>query len=198
MNTPDLEELERLLAKATPGDWVAAAKPSRIVGWPIVSQQGRAIGSVNYVDPAGFAPANAALNDEAKANAALIVALRNAAPFLIATAREVEGLRAEVARLTDELRKANEPLWFYAEGNEERCLFSPDDAIDWLDLAAGEYVTEVSTARPCKSIWCAVRVTDDRDADERFTFTEHSTELEARAALYARGLSIVRKETVNG
>lgn len=96
-NTPDLEELERLLANATPGDWVAAAKPSRIVGWPIVSQQGRAIGSVNYVDPAGFAPANAALNDEAKANAALIVALRNAAPSLIATAREIEGLRAALS-----------------------------------------------------------------------------------------------------
>lgn len=97
--TDNLEELERLLEKATPGEWIAAAKPSRIVGWPIVSEQGRAIGSVNYVDPAGFAPANAALNDEAKANAALIVALRNAAPSLIATAREVEGLRAEVARL---------------------------------------------------------------------------------------------------
>lgn len=101
-------------------------------------------------------------------------------PAMIAELRE---LRAENARLREESAKAGEPHWFYAEDWEERCLHSPDEAIDLLDFPPGEYVTEVSTARPCPSIWCAVRVSDDEDADERFTFTEHETEADARAAL---------------
>ena len=113
-------------------------------------------------------------------DAALIVTLHNSAPAMIAELRE---LRAENARLREESAKAGEPHWFYAEGWEERCLHSPDEAIDLLDFPPGEYVTEVSTARPCPSIWCAVRVSDDEDADERFTFTEHETEADARAAL---------------
>ena len=102
---------------------------------------------------------------------------------LTAAHTEAAELKARVEALTEQLRKATEPVWFYADGWEEKCLSSPDEAIDLLDFEPGEYVTRVGTARPCPDIWCAVRVTDDEDADERFTFTEHATEELARQAL---------------
>jgi hypothetical protein len=66
----------------------------------------------------------------------------------------------------------------------DRCCFSPHEVIDEMyDPEPGNHVFEVECATSLPSIWCAVRVTDDPDADERFTFTEHATEAEARAAL---------------
>lgn len=90
--TDNLEELERLLVKATPGPWESIAE----------------VGVENFANSI-YAPAGdwdglllARVDQNGSTeNAALIVALRNAAPSLIATAREVEGLRAEVARLTE-------------------------------------------------------------------------------------------------
>lgn len=35
-------------AKHTPGPWQAAASPSSIVGWPIVSREGRSIASMSW------------------------------------------------------------------------------------------------------------------------------------------------------
>ena len=85
--TDNLEELERLLEKATPGS--VQRKRNHI-----------------YHDVTGslFATFLSAREDdlephEAAADAEVYVALRNAAPSLIATAREVEGLRAEVVAL---------------------------------------------------------------------------------------------------
>lgn len=49
-------------SKWTSGTWMAAAKPSSVVGWPIVSS------------PMGQAIANVHMNDEAMANAHLIAA----------------------------------------------------------------------------------------------------------------------------
>lgn len=60
----------------TPTPWVAAAKPSSIVGWPIVAQDGRLIANVNYVQHSNIdpkVPGDAAFNRESAANAALIV-----------------------------------------------------------------------------------------------------------------------------
>ncbi|MGL5736470.1 MAG: hypothetical protein ACRCYS_16535 [Beijerinckiaceae bacterium] len=65
------DELEKLLAEATPGDWMAPRRTS-VLGQGIVStHQGRMI-------------ANAADHDECAANSALIVHLRNNAPAMLA------------------------------------------------------------------------------------------------------------------
>jgi hypothetical protein len=80
------------LAQHTPGPWLAAAKPSSVVGWPIVQQGvGRSICNVTYVqhskiDPA--VPGDRAFNAESEANARLIAA----APDLLATLQTLMGL----------------------------------------------------------------------------------------------------------
>ncbi|MFZ5744440.1 MAG: hypothetical protein ACOY7T_08180 [Pseudomonadota bacterium] len=87
---PDLDELARLLAKATPGPWESIAE----------------VGVENFANSI-YAPAGdwdglllARVDQNGSTeNAAAIVALRNAAPSLIA---EVEALRGEVARLREE------------------------------------------------------------------------------------------------
>lgn len=87
---------------------------------------------------------------------------------------------AEIARL----RKLVNPTWFFHPDCPETCYFSPWEVIDGeYDPAPGEYVFEVDCATSMPSIWCAVHVSDDTDADERFTLTEHASEAEARAAL---------------
>lgn len=92
----------------------------------------------------------------------------------------IEALEAEVERL----RKLTCATWFYMPDEGDRCWFSPHEVIDEMyDPEPGDHVFEVECATSLPSIWCAVRVTDDPDADERFTFTEHATEAEARAAL---------------
>ena len=93
---------------------------------------------------------------------------------------ERESLEAENERL----RKLTCATWFYMPDEGDRCWFSPHEVIDEMyDPEPGNHVFEVECATSLPSIWCAVRVTDDPDADERFTFTEHATEAEARAAL---------------
>lgn len=94
---------------------------------------------------------------------------------------EVQELREEVTRL----RKVAAPLWFYpADGHEsDHCMWSVEEVIDYADLPPGNHVVEVNAATPLPSIWCAVRVTADEDADERYTFTPHATADAARAAL---------------
>ncbi len=92
----------------------------------------------------------------------------------------IEALEAEVKRL----RKLTCATWFYMPDEGDRCWFSPHEVIDEMyDPEPGNHVFEVECATSLPSIWCAVRVTDDPDADERFTFTEHDTEAEACAAL---------------
>lgn len=59
----------------TPKPWIAAAKPSSIVGWPVVASNGRAICTMNYVQHSKIDPAvegDRRFNAESKANAALI------------------------------------------------------------------------------------------------------------------------------
>ena len=97
-----------------------------------------------------------------------------------ATLMENAALKAENERL----RKLTCATWFYMPDEGDRCWFSPHEVIDEMyDPEPGNHVFEVECATSLPSIWCAVRVTDDPDADERFTFTEHATEAEARAAL---------------
>lgn len=100
-------------------------------------------------------------------------------------ADRIEALEAD----NEKLRKLTLGQWFYpSDGYEsESCHYSPDEVIEWVDLDPGKHVVEVNVATSLPSIWCAVRVTDDEDADERFTFTEHTSEAEARAALAGGG-----------
>jgi len=99
---------------------------------------------------------------------------------MLEAADRIEALEAENERL----RKLTCATWFYMPDEGDRCWFSPHEVIDEMyDPEPGNHVFEVECATSLPSIWCAVRVTDDPDADERFTFTEHATEAEARAAL---------------
>lgn len=111
--TDNLEELERLLAKATPGPWEFDSERNEdcspkhhdyFIGG--TGRDGKWItlfdsvkSDEKLIEEEYDEDYHHAWDAVGKANAALIVALRNAAPSLIATAREVEGLRAEVARL---------------------------------------------------------------------------------------------------
>lgn len=76
----------------TPGPWLMAAKPSSVVGWPIVAPQamGRVICSLNYADPAAFGgrtPGDGAFNRESRANGRLI----EASPDLLKAHLQIDG-----------------------------------------------------------------------------------------------------------
>jgi hypothetical protein len=104
---------------------------------------------------------------------------------ILEAAARIEALEAD----NEKLRKLTLGQWFYPSDGygSESCHYSPDEVIEWVDLDPGKHVVEVNVATSLPSIWCAVRVTDDEDADERFTFTEHTSEAEARAALAGGG-----------
>jgi hypothetical protein len=79
----------------TPGPWLAAAKPSSVVGWPIVAPRagGRMIASVTYAahsstDPA--IPGDRSFNAESEANAHLIAAAPDGLKLARLIVREVE------------------------------------------------------------------------------------------------------------
>jgi hypothetical protein len=65
-------------ATHTPGHWLMAAKPSSVVGWPIVATpSGRSICSLNYVQHSSIDPkvsGDDAFNRESRANGLLIAA----------------------------------------------------------------------------------------------------------------------------
>lgn len=87
----ELDRLDSLLAQATPGPWDVVIDPD---GPPRV-YRGRS---------GGFCVSDRADHLRADADAGLIVGLRNAAPALLAAAREVEELKAwifEAATMLD-------------------------------------------------------------------------------------------------
>lgn len=75
--------------KWTPGNWLAAAKPSSIVGWPVVSSpQGRVVASVSFqkIKPPHISEEEMArYRAECEANARLIAA----APQMYAALKDV-------------------------------------------------------------------------------------------------------------
>lgn len=154
----DLDEIERLLAAATPGEWRPCELDQGVQIW---------CGS-NYIGET---------RDYTGDDAALIVAARNSLPAMLTEIRE---LRAENARL----KKLTIPTWFYHPDYPEYCKFDPSEVIDeGYNPPPGDHVFEIDCAAALPSIWCAVHVSNDPDADERFTHTEHASEAEARAAL---------------
>lgn len=82
-----LDELERLLEKATPGPWVEPKYREGDDNGPyLATPSGKHIGRFDYAD-------------NNLADKRLIAALRNEAPKLIAAAREVERMREIVERV---------------------------------------------------------------------------------------------------
>jgi|APMI01.1.fsa_nt_gi hypothetical protein len=110
------------------------------------------------------------------------------ATALTALTERVERLEGENARLREALDKARQPTWFYDINEPERCLYSPEEVVDFMDPAPGKHVFEVECATSLPSIWCMVEVLtdeqmDERETDDRFIIREFATEAEARAAL---------------
>ncbi|MEQ1891057.1 MAG: hypothetical protein ABL998_00825 [Planctomycetota bacterium] len=121
----DLDALDRLIAAATPGPW-AWDEPSNWAGLSArVMVTEPSYGLVATVDIAGWRPRKIGTN-----NAALIVALSNAAPALLA---ELRAARAELDALRTRLVEEH-------EGNTAR-----EEARLW-ERRAGEKETEAYLA----------------------------------------------------
>ena len=180
----DIDEIERLLAAATPGEWDTEFDPIDAGDHATaVCLPGKAGSLGTFLAYCQHNWGEAVYNErriswkEATSNAALIVAARNSLPAILTEIRE---LRAENARL----KKLTNPTWFYHPDYPEYCKFDPSEVIDEdYDPLPGVHVFEIHCAAALPSIWCAVYVSNDPDADERFTYTEHASEAEARAAL---------------
>lgn len=103
-DTLDLDELERLLAEATPGEWRWWTSNSfRRLSSDATGRDGDVLRGVVYRD----GQPGVEVSDS---DAALIVALRNAAPALLAMARRAQGV--------EELREALRYLVWLAETAE--------------------------------------------------------------------------------
>lgn len=149
--TLDLDALEAALAAATAGPWRQVSgdldgfKTFGIAGVDQPSgQTGPVVCMISKADDA---------NEADQANAAAIVALFNAAPALIAAAREAEVLRAECGRMEreiDDIRCEPWPAWasslldvmreFTGERYDEVDL--PEELRTWFD----GYRAELETA----------------------------------------------------
>jgi hypothetical protein len=108
MTTLNLDELEALLAKATPGPW--HAEPKRLV---VNGQQGPIMSYLagNAAKPEGM---KVSLASERVADHQFVAALHNAAPTLIEAARREEKLR-EVAKAV---------VWFDWSSNDADAVMS--------------------------------------------------------------------------
>ncbi len=94
--TVTLKKLEQLLAKATPGKWRTFISCGVVAIMKAGSRRGGGYGEKEVIHWAGFDSSD--YPNATEANAALIVALRNAAPHLIAKAREANELRAALLK----------------------------------------------------------------------------------------------------
>lgn len=112
-----LAEIEARAVAATPGPWIAAARGSGTVGWPVVASTGRSICAINYVhhsaiDPA--VPGDKAFNAESKRNATFIAHARQDIPALLSHARALEAekaaLEAERERFRALVKILEEPI----------------------------------------------------------------------------------------
>ena len=152
--TLDLAELKRLEKAATPGPWYDAAGPSKIVhdwdndGYAVVADS-----------PCPRSPSTGARAKQWDADRRAIVALRNAAPALIAAAKERDELRAERDALRVEveeqralvLRERDEWAASVAAYNRlsaerdalrAKCVADPKDEGDKPALGARDYAEQ--------------------------------------------------------
>lgn len=109
---------------------------------------------------------------------------------------EIARLRAEVERLSEELRKAQLPDWFYYgdDHSSDQCRDSIDGCItedfEWDNGAEGNHVLQISGARPVPDMWIALHYfteaeKDDRGDDEPYAYTVHTSQEDAQRALDA-------------
>lgn len=137
MTRVDTARLRELLAKATPGEWKHYRRKPTKKEWQI-----DAVDDANgdaVVHRTGFDASP--LRQKAKAaNAALIVALRNAAPALL---DEVEALRAEKDVISKENAKLIADRAFYI-GEADKCRNERDRYREALQSIANASLLEVS------------------------------------------------------
>ena len=123
------------------------------------------------------------VNDEALATDALFYRAGAAA-----YAERIKELEAALA-------KANEPRWFYADG-EGIAWRSMEEAVEEScdDLEHGRHLVEIETARPCPTIWGVVHVFTKTELEDQhrdggpfegkpYNLTVCATEAAARALL---------------
>ena len=201
-------ELQALLDAASPGPWhhvnpgmvspktrtihgtVPAEPVDYVSTWPGL---GTPSGHRVVIDRnVGVRSADMALIAEAPALAAEVLALRAGSA---ASAERIKELEARVAELEAALAKANEPRWFYADG-EGIAWRSMEEAVEEScdDLEHGRHLVEIETARPCPTIWGVVHVFTKTELEDQhrdggpfegkpYNLTVCATEAEARALL---------------
>lgn len=101
MTTAKLDELEKLLAKATPGPWDAHDYDESYAGdrrYQIQEQSGAHRRGDKVAAVLGYFEDEQVPTPEARANARLVAAMRSALPTLIAKLRAAEVLAARVDR----------------------------------------------------------------------------------------------------
>lgn len=212
------EELEKLIAEATPGPW----EVDTIYNEDGCYSGGGGCGQ-GFNDYAIYAPIDGkavqildtSYSDDklieeefdedkkiawdciGKANAALIVFLVNNAPAILEALTERASMAAEIERLRADVARLREPHWFYLgdDCSSDQCRFGIDECIaedfEWDNPPEGDHVLQITGARPVPDMWVALHYfteeeMDQRDDDEPYTYTVHTTEEEARAALEAR------------
>jgi hypothetical protein len=122
MKSEQLDKLERLEKKATPGPWEAAKCGPAIWRGPLeVNEEGHTQGADKSADMLiEFDPFNYESRSRSEEGAErlamrdcrFIAAMRNAIVELIAEAREVERLRVEIARLQEQNAKLQADLTY--------------------------------------------------------------------------------------
>jgi hypothetical protein len=111
-----IARLRELRSKATPGAWLAAAKPSSIVGWPIIAPRSPGAMSVCNVHTG---------HEYSAANAAAIVAAMNSLDALLECASALEQLLDDLGQLApaepsiQAVEEARAALQALAEGGGE-------------------------------------------------------------------------------
>lgn len=99
-----------------------------------------------------------------------------------------------IEALTAENERLREAHWFYLgdDCSSDQCRFGIDECIsedfEWDNPAKGDHVLQISGARPVPDMWVALHYftdaeKDERDDDEPYSYTVHTTEAAARQAL---------------
>lgn len=149
----DLDELERMLAEATPGPWKTehqrAESVDKLANAMAVSiRKGGSDWHWLETQPySGTWPAATGNGPTSEANARLIAALRNAAPELIAATRERDALRQRVSDLRFAL--GDNAGWF------DRARKAEAERDDWACHYPGANDQFIAALRSAAALLCA-------------------------------------------
>jgi len=139
--TYDTKPLRDLLAKATPGRWIAAPYSSVVGASIVASPSGRSIGTITYFSLGdGFEKHD----KESAANGALAATLHNEAPVMLDL---IEQQAARIAALETALSEiANQKLWaeMSPDEREQGCFI---DGYDWCVAIARQALADKEAAR---------------------------------------------------